>query len=174
MARGQCGHVVQIVAIECRWCGRWFYRCRRCYHGHRYCGKRCRKAARKAQKDAARQRNIDKDPEAAREDNARRQRDYRDRQRAPPPNVDDGGGSSSAKGQQGRPDTASVTDQGSTALDQGLSPCSEDGARASDRQNGPQQSRPGGRQRCQRCGRWGRVVLRIGRFDRTASFRRLF
>lgn len=174
MARGQCGHAVQLVAIACWRCERWFCLCRRCYRGHRYCGKRCRKVARKAQQDEARSRHLASDPEAAREDNAQRQRDHRDRQREPPLNVDDGCSVDGAKAQRGQPDEASVTDQGSTTHAPALSPCPErDDARPC---SGPQTAstgRPHGRQRCQRCGRYGRVVLWVRRGDKTASFRRL-
>ena len=173
MARGQCGHAVHLVAIACWWCGRWFCLCRRCYRGHRYCGKRCRKAARKAQQDAARRRHIASDPEAAREDNAQRQRDHRDRQRGPPPNVDDGCSEDGNKAQQGQPDKASVTDQGSTSLDRPLSPCPQDDAHPCSGQQAAATGRPRGRQRCQRCRRYGRVVLWVRRGGTTASFQRL-
>ncbi len=175
MARGQCGHNIGLVAIECRRCRRWFFRCRRCYHGHRYCGKRCRKAARKAQKAAGRQRHIDKDPEAARRDNADRQSDYRRRQRDNPDRERDvvqTQGACTGKVPQVRPDSESVTDQGPTPSTHPLSVDPND-AHASGSQKGPRTGRPRGRQRCQGCGRYGRVVLWVRRFDKTPSFRRL-
>ncbi len=39
----------QLETIECRWCGEFFYLCRRCYHGEVYCEQSCRDAARKKQ-----------------------------------------------------------------------------------------------------------------------------
>ena len=172
MARGQCGHAVALVAIECRRCRRWFCRCRRCYRGHRYCGKRCRKAARTEQNDVARKRYIDKDPEAARDDNADRQRDHRRRQREPQQDVDEPQCADTEKPQQGRPDKTGVTDQGSPSPPRSLSTSTDD-ARVSGRTNGPRTRKPRGRQRCQRCGRWGEVLWWVRRFDRTPSFRRL-
>ena len=34
---------VLLKEVRCKYCGRVFYVCRRCWHGQVYCGKRCRK-----------------------------------------------------------------------------------------------------------------------------------
>jgi hypothetical protein len=237
MARGQCGHAVALVGIECRGCGRWFFRCRRCYHGQRYCGKRCRKAARRDQTSAARKRHIDKNPEAARQDHADRQRRYRQRQQdvdavlgadaplpdqkvkqsltvvdavlgadapspdqkveqspamvdavlgadAPSPDqkveqsltvVDAVLGadapSPDQKVEQSLADKESVTDQSTATDHEPLSP-STDNAKMSRGVDGPGKPTPRRWRRCQRCHRWGRVVLWVRRFEPTPSLRR--
>jgi len=171
MARGQCGHAVDLVAIQChrQRCRRWFCLCRRCYRGHRYCGKRCREAASKARKEAARNRHIAKDPEAARAAQNRRQRACRRRAR----DVGKQGGAQGEKAPQARDDEETVTDHGSTPSDPPLSDCVDEANRPEGPKRPGQNVRPRGRQRCQRCGRWGRVVLWVSRRDKTPSFRRL-
>jgi hypothetical protein len=49
------GGVMQekIWAIRCKECGAWFFLCRRCYRGQRYCSGECRKEARRRQCRAA-------------------------------------------------------------------------------------------------------------------------
>jgi len=169
MARGQCGHTLGLVGIECRRCRRWFFRCCRCYHGHRYCTKRCQKTARKAQQDAARKRHINKDPEAARAANTERQRDCRRRARG----VGQQGGAACEKAQQPQHDEETVTDQGPNPSDPPLSPSVDEAHRSARPQRSRHTGRPRGQKRCQGCGRWGRVVLWVRRCDKTPSFRRL-
>ena len=54
-----------------------FYICNSCYRGHRYCGKTCRKKARREQRRRANQHYAQS--EEARLDHRDRQREYRDR-----------------------------------------------------------------------------------------------
>ena len=42
-----------IWALRCQECGRWFFLCRHCFHGQRYCGDPCRQQARRRQCRAA-------------------------------------------------------------------------------------------------------------------------
>ncbi len=171
MARGQCGHAVGLVAIQChrRRCLRWFCLCRRCYRGHRYCGTRCRETASKARKDAARKRHIAKDPEAARTAQNRRQRECRRRAR----DVGKQGDAQDEKALQPRHDEETVTDHGPTPPDPPLSDAVDEAHRSEGPNRPRRTARPRGRQRCQRCGQWGRVVLWVSRRDQTPSFRRL-
>lgn len=182
MRRGQCGHVVDLLAIECRHCRHWFFLCRRCYHGERYCGKRCRKAARKAQNDTARKKHIDKDPEAARRNHAERQRRYRQQQRQRQQlaqqqqdgnaNADADALRSAENAEQSRADEECVTDQPTTPDREQLSQWAGDEARAFGGEQGPGKPPIRRWRRCQRCHRRGRVVLWVRWFDPTPSLRR--
>ena len=42
-----------VWALRCQECGRWFFLCRRCFRGQRYCGDPCRQQARRRQCRAA-------------------------------------------------------------------------------------------------------------------------
>ena len=72
------GEVV-LRQLSCRWpgCGLVFYICSSCYRGHRYCGDRCRKKARREQRRRANQRY--RQSKEARLDQRDRQREYRER-----------------------------------------------------------------------------------------------
>jgi hypothetical protein len=66
---------VTLWLLRCKQCGSLFTICRRCYRGHRYCGKLCReKARRQQQKDANRRYRQSRE---AREDHRDRQQRYR-------------------------------------------------------------------------------------------------
>ena len=70
---------VVLRQLSCRWpgCGLVFYICNSCYRGHRYCGDRCRKKARREQRRRANQRH--QQSREGRLDHRDRQRAYRER-----------------------------------------------------------------------------------------------
>ena len=70
---------VVLRRLSCRWpgCGLVFYICSSCYRGHRYCGDRCRKKARREQRRRANQRH--QQSREGRLDHRDRQRAYRER-----------------------------------------------------------------------------------------------
>ena len=70
---------VVLRQLSCRrpGCGLVFYICSSCYRGHRYCGDRCRKKARREQRRRANQRY--RQSKEARLDQRDRQREYRER-----------------------------------------------------------------------------------------------
>ena len=70
---------VVLRQLSCRWpgCGLVFYICSSCYRGHRYCGDRCRKKARREQRRRANQRH--QQSREGRLDHRDRQRAYRER-----------------------------------------------------------------------------------------------
>ena len=72
---------VVLRQLSCRWpgCGLVFYICSSCYRGHRYCGDRCRKKARREQRRRANQRH--QQSREGRLDHRDRQRAYRERYR---------------------------------------------------------------------------------------------
>ena len=72
------GEVV-LRQLSCRWpdCGLVFYICNSCYRRQAYCGKTCRKKARREQRRLADQRY--RGSEEARLDHRDRQREYRER-----------------------------------------------------------------------------------------------
>ena len=70
---------VVLRQLFCRWpgCGLVFYICNSCYRGHRYCGDRCRKKAKREQRRRANQRH--QQSREGRLDHRDRQRAYRER-----------------------------------------------------------------------------------------------
>ena len=70
---------VVLRQLSCRWpgCGLVFYICSSCYRGHRYCGDRCRKKARREQRRRANQRH--QQSREGRLDHRDRQLAYRER-----------------------------------------------------------------------------------------------
>ena len=62
-------------------CGAVFWICRHCDRGHKYCGERCRRKARRQQRRDANQRN--QQSREGRLDHRDRQRAYRERRRLP-------------------------------------------------------------------------------------------
>ena len=66
--------LVPLLEIECRWCGKCFCICRRCWRGQCYCSEKCRDAARReAHREAQRRyRKTEKGKIAHREAENRR------------------------------------------------------------------------------------------------------
>ena len=50
----------ELLGLHCKQCGQGFGVCRSCYHGQKYCGDGCRKAARREQCREAQQRYMAK------------------------------------------------------------------------------------------------------------------
>ncbi|MFC1482475.1 hypothetical protein ACFL51_01580 [Myxococcota bacterium] len=73
--------MLKLREVRCRWpaCGRWFYLCRACDRGHRYCSDLCRALGTEARKRKAR-RKYEK-TKKGRRSNRKRQKRYRKGQR---------------------------------------------------------------------------------------------
>lgn len=74
-----CSTVFYEIACHYAPCGRVFHICRHCYRGQRYCGNRCRREARRLQRQKANRRYEQSLGTEGRGDHRYRQREYRQR-----------------------------------------------------------------------------------------------